>query len=86
MEPRYIVYILLSKKDGNLYVGCTSSLRKRFKRHHDGEVPATKDRRPLELLYYEVIDNKLTAFQKERYYKSLWSARFKKSLKLLNNP
>ena len=86
METSYIVYILLSRKDGKLYVGCTSSLRKRLQRHIDGEVPATKDRRPLDLLYYEVIDSKLTAFQKERYYKSLWSARFKKSIKLLNSP
>lgn len=86
MSVNYIVYILLSLKDGNVYVGCTSSLTRRIKRHMTGQVLATKDRRPLDLVYYEVVENKAQAFQRERYYKSLWSSKFKKYLKKLNNP
>ncbi len=83
---KHIVYILISLKDNNLYVGCTSSLKKRIVKHTTGKVPATKNRRPLDLIYFEVVKNKTDAFQKERYYKSLWSSNFKKSLKKLNTP
>ena len=86
MQNKYIVYIFISRKDSKLYVGCTSSLRKRLQRHLDGKVPATKERRPLDLLYYEVVEGKAEVFQKERYHKSLWAAHFKKNLRLLNNP
>ncbi len=77
----YYVYILISKKDKRLYVGCTEDLGERLKRHNAGGVQATKARRPLELLYSEEISNKADAFQRERYLKSLWSARFKKKLR-----
>ena len=86
MKDKYIVYILLSLKDKKLYIGCTSSLKKRIIRHMQGYVLATKDRRPLELLYYEVIESKELAFQRERFLKSLWSSRFKSYLKKLNLP
>ncbi|HCC04888.1 TPA: excinuclease ABC subunit C [Patescibacteria group bacterium] len=74
------VYILLSQKDKKLYVGCTSNLEKRFKRHLDGYVQATKNRRPLVLIHSEQYDNKGEAFQRERFLKSLWSAREKKKI------
>ena len=78
MQNKYIVYIFISRKDSKLYVGCTSSLRKRPQRHLDGEVPVTKERRPLDLLYYEVVKGKAEAFQKERNYKSVWTTHLKK--------
>jgi putative endonuclease len=77
----YYVYILISKKDRKLYVGCTQDIKNRLHRHNSGFVEATKVRRPLELLYYEEISDKTEAFQRERYLKSLWSARFKKKLR-----
>lgn len=83
MQNKYIVYIFISRKDSKLYVVCISSLRKRLQRHLDGEVPVTKERRPLDFLYYEV--GKAEAFQKERNYKSVWTTHFKK-IRLLHNP
>ncbi|MCA9346489.1 GIY-YIG nuclease family protein, partial [Candidatus Saccharibacteria bacterium] len=41
----HYVYILTSKKDGNLYIGCTKDLQNRFREHNDGRVKSTKDRR-----------------------------------------
>ncbi|MEI6420097.1 MAG: GIY-YIG nuclease family protein [bacterium] len=79
----YFVYILFSKKDKRLYVGCTSDLSKRLGRHERGEVLATKDRRPVILIHHELFDNKTDAFNRERFLKSLWGGRFKK--KILNN-
>ena len=49
----YYVYVLISEKDGKLYKGCTQHLKLRIERHNNGEVPSTKDRRPLKLIYFE---------------------------------
>lgn len=77
----YVVYILLSLKDHGLYVGCSSNLLSRLKAHEKGQVKSTKFRSPLVLLYQEECKTKAIAFNRERYYKSLWSSRFKKKLK-----
>ena len=76
----YHVYILYSLKDRRLYVGCTSNLKKRIERHKDGNVTATKLRRPLELVHAEIFQEKSVAFNRERFLKSLWGAREKKKL------
>jgi len=66
----YYVYILQSKKDGNLYIGFTPDLKSRFKKHINGEVISTKYRRPLELIYYEAYKNMNTAHKRERQLKT----------------
>lgn len=78
----YFVYILLSSVDKKLYVGCTTDVEKRLRRHNNGAVTATKHRRPLKLIYSEKFENKAEVFNRERFLKSLWSTRFKK--KILN--
>lgn len=77
----YTVYILYSYKDKNLYVGQTNNLNLRLKRHNAGHVISTKLRRPLELLYSETCTSRLESMTREKYYKGLWSGRFKKQLK-----
>ncbi len=77
----YSVYILISEKDKGLYVGCTSNLEKRLKRHNDGKVKSTKGRRPFNCLYQEIYEDKGEAYNRERFLKSLWSSRFKANLK-----
>ena len=76
----YTVYILYSLKDKKLYVGCTSDLEKRLKRHNLGHVKATSSRRPLELIRSENYQDKTKAFNRERFLKSLWGAREKKKI------
>lgn len=49
----HYVYILYSEKDGKLYIGSTSDLKKRIEKHKNSYVSATKNRRPLLLIYYE---------------------------------
>ena len=78
----YFVYILLSNKDNNLYVGCSHDVLGRIVEHNSGKVLATKNRRPLAVIHTEEFQDKAKAFNRERYLKSLWSARFKK--KILN--
>jgi putative endonuclease len=77
----YVVYILYSEKDGRLYVGCTSDFSKRFAHHLHGDIPATKNRIPLQCIHQELFASKSNAFNRERFLKSLWGSRFKKKIK-----
>lgn len=71
------VYILKSIKDKKLYVGYTTNLKERLKKHKYGEVKATKNRRPLELVYCEKWESRDTARRREKYLKSLYGYREK---------
>lgn len=66
----FYVYILFSLRDRKLYTGFTTDLRKRLQEHNRGLVPATKNRRPLKLIYCEVFIDEKDAIIKEKYYKS----------------
>jgi len=56
--------------DNKSYIGCTSDLRERIERHKRGNVPATKDRRPVVLIAYFAFNDKYIAYNFERYLKS----------------
>ncbi|MCB0397646.1 MAG: GIY-YIG nuclease family protein [Flavobacteriales bacterium] len=47
----YIVYALFCS-DGAYYTGCTHNLEDRLDRHNRGSMPATKNRRPVQLVSY----------------------------------
>jgi putative endonuclease len=61
----HYVYVLKSQKDGQLYIGETSDLKRRFEEHNAGKSIATKSRTPFELVYYEAYQNSLLAKQRE---------------------
>lgn len=63
------MYILHSRKDGNLYIGSTNNLRKRLQEHNAGRVVSTKDRRPFVLVYYEAYAIEKEARQREHNLK-----------------
>ena len=65
----HAVYILKCG-DNKPYTGCTESLKERLRRHIDGHVPATKNRRPVKLVNYTVFGDKYKAFKFEKYLKS----------------
>jgi putative endonuclease len=65
----YVVYVLYSLKDGKLYIGYSSDLERRLSEHHSGSVNATRDRRPLKLIYYEAYLSELEAKRREKYLK-----------------
>ena len=66
------IYVLYSKKDGRLYVGCTKNVAERIKRHNYGLAVSTKNRRPLVSIHEENFHSKADAFKRERFLKSLW--------------
>jgi len=64
----YYVYNL--KCHDGYYTGCTNDLKDRIERHKNGHVPATKERRPIELINYIAFKDKYKAFEFEIYLKS----------------
>ena len=78
----YYVYILRSKKDGSLYSGYTTNIKERLKRHNSGKVFSTRNRVPLEIVYFERCLTLDKALIRERYLKSSKAKRLKDSLRL----
>jgi putative endonuclease len=66
----YYVYILLSKKDNNFYIGFTSDLKRRISEHNQGKVISTKHRLPIKLSCYEAYASKEQAQRREEFLKS----------------
>ena len=72
----YYSYVLQSIKDKGFYVGFTKDLKLRFEQHNKGRVDSTKNRRPLELIYYEACLHQEDATNREKYLKTYNGKRF----------
>ncbi len=66
----FYVYVLQSEKDKNLYQGFTEDIEERLRKHNAGDVPSTRERRPLRLIFYEAFLEKEDALRRERYFKT----------------
>ncbi len=66
----FYIYILKSKLDNKLYTGFSGNLKKRLIEHKKGNVESTKNRRPLELIYYEAYSEIGTALKREKFLKT----------------
>jgi len=66
----YYTYVLFSLKDRRLYIGSTSDLQNRLKRHNSGDVISTRYRRLLKLIFYEAFLTSAEAKSREVYLKS----------------
>ena len=66
----YYTYVLQSLKDKRFYTGFTKDLKQRFEQHQKGRVDSTKDRKPLELIYYEACLDQKDATKREKYLKT----------------
>jgi len=75
----YYTYVIQSEKDDNLYVGFTKNLKLRFEKHSKGQVESTRDRRPLNLIYYEACLSQGDATKREKYLKSYHGRMFLKN-------
>lgn len=75
----HYTYVLISEADGQLYTGLTSDLKRRLVDHNAGEVPSTKHRIPLRLVYYEACPSRTDAAAREKYLKSGMGKRYLKN-------
>lgn len=64
------VYVLRSLADSRTYTGSTPNLVRRMAEHNEGKVVATRNRRPLELVYSEQFADLATARKREKYLKT----------------
>jgi putative endonuclease len=66
----FCVYILLSLKDNNFYVGCTTDLHRRLDEHFQGRNTSTAPRRPFILVHCEYYLAKADTERRENYLKT----------------
>ena len=76
----YCVYVLLSEKDGDFYVGFTEDLSRRLGEHVNGRSAATAPRRPLVLIHCEFYAARADAERREQYLKT---AKGRRTLRLM---
>ena len=74
----FYTYVLYSEKDGKFYTGFTKDLKLRIEQHNKGHVEATKERRPLKLIYYEACLNRNDATRREKYLKTYYGKAYLK--------
>jgi predicted GIY-YIG superfamily endonuclease len=64
----YVYFLQL--RNGDVYVGSTGDLRRRYARHQRGGVTATKGNLPIALKSYVAVPTEERARTLERYFKS----------------
>lgn len=86
MDGQPAVYILASKRNGTLYIGVTSDLRKRIWDHREGVVEGfTKKYAVHMLVYYELFTDMYSAITREKRLKK-WRRAWKIRLIEKQNP
>lgn len=80
----HYAYVLSSRSDKGIYIGFASDLKQRIEQHNAGKVYSTKNRRPLDLVYFEGHRSKRSAMMREKYLKSGWGRNYLN--KILENP
>ena len=65
----YIIYGL-NFDDGRIYVGMTDNLARRIGEHKRGRTKSTKNRGDFKIIKIEEYDNRITAREREKYWKS----------------
>ena len=70
------IYDLQSTIDKNFYVGYAKDLKLRFEKHNKEFFEATKNRRPIKLIYYEVWLNQNDAVKREKNLKTYHGRTF----------
>ena len=84
MQPA--VYIMTNRKNGALYVGVTSDLKRRAWEHRQGLVEGFSKRYGLKrLVYFELHPTMASAIQREKQLKS-WKRAWKIELIQEENP
>ena len=86
MKKQPSVYILANKRNGTLYVGVTSDLKKRIWQHKEKLVDGFSEKYDVnQLVWYEIHDTMLSAISREKTIKN-WKRIWKMELIETNNP
>jgi putative endonuclease len=86
MERQPCVYILTNQRNGTLYVGVTSDLRKRVWQHKNKVVSGFSQKYATDMLvWYELHESMVSAIQREKAVK-FWKRRLKLEVIEAMNP
>lgn len=86
MSNTYYVYILASKKNGTLYIGTTSDLRRRIYEHKNNLIRGFTSKYNIHLLvYFEQTTDVKSALEREKQLKK-WNRKWKIELIEKLNP
>ena len=80
MKMKFWIYILKSIDFDKTYVGFTNDLERRLKQHNSGKSIYTKKYKPWKIIFTEEVSDRVTAREREKYYKS---AAGRKKIKLV---
>jgi predicted GIY-YIG superfamily endonuclease len=64
----YVYFLEL--RNGDIYVGSTPDLKRRFTEHQDGRALSAKTYRPVKLRAYIAVETEAKARELEQYFKS----------------
>ena len=80
------VYILASRRNGTIYIGCTTGLEQRMYEHRNGVIPGfTRQYHVTRLVHFEIYHDVSDAIVRERRLKE-WQRAWKIRLIEKNNP
>jgi putative endonuclease len=86
LDKQYYVYILTTAKNTALYTGVTNDLMRRIYKHKSDIVEGfTRRYKVHKLVYYEAVQDIMTAIAREKQIKS-WNRRKKLMLINASNP
>ena len=86
MEKKSYTYILFSQRNGTLYVGVTSNLKKRITEHKEKLIPGFTQKYNVDKLgYFEEYNDIRLAIQREKELKG-WTRKKKIALLEASNP
>ena len=72
----FYTYILHSSSKDRFYIGSTSDIFDRYKRHNSGRSLATIDGAPWDLVYFETHKTRTEAILREKFFKKKKSKVF----------
>ncbi len=79
-QKPYYVYAIKSKDYSRLYIGISDNTKRRLIQHNSGHTKSTKPYSPWELVYCEKTPDRITAREKEKYFKSGYGKEILKSI------
>jgi putative endonuclease len=62
----FYVYIIKSRKTGDIYIGFTNNLKRRIEEHNKEKSISTKSNTPWELIYFEGYKSEKDAILREK--------------------